>query len=273
MLEQTRYERRQRVLTEVEWDTASSERRYLDIVLIPLLDGERVAGTEIVYDDVTRQKRLQDDLQQYNRVVGAANEELQSSYEELETTNEELQSAVEELETTNEELQSTNEEMETMNEELQSIHEELEAANEALRERTSELNHLNAFLNAILSSLREGVVVVDKEFQVMAWNNHAQEMWGLRAEDVQGKNFLNLDIGLPVEALRPVVREVLAGSADSREVDLAAVNRRGKPIRVGITCSAFQDSDSDGRGAILILQEVRADEAHPDGKDGEGPEK
>ncbi len=267
-LEQMRYERRQRSLKDVEWESPSGERRYLDIVLVPLLDGERLLGVEILYYDVTRQRRLQDDLQQYNRVVGAANEELQSSYEELETTNEELQSAVEELETTNEELQSTNEEMETMNEELQAINEELGSANETLRERTSELNHVNAFLNSILASLREGVVVVDREFQIMAWNQHAQEMWGLRQEEVQGKNFLNLDIGLPLETLRPVVRDVLTGNLDNREIELEAVNRRGKSIRVGVSCSPFQEQDKAVQGAILILQELRVSEVAGDGKNG-----
>ena len=113
-----------------------------------------------------RARRLQDELEQANRQLETAYEELQSTNEELETTNEELQSTVEELETTNEELQSTNEELETMNEELQSH--QRRAADD---QRRAPGPHRRAgpgqrFLEAILTSLRAGVVVLDRELQV-----------------------------------------------------------------------------------------------------------
>src|SRR5262249_25137339 len=154
------------------------------------------------YTDVTAQKKLQEDLQQSNREVESAYEELQSTNEELETTNEELQSTVEELETTNEELQSTNEELETMNEELQSANEELQTMNDELRKGGDELNQANGSLESILTGLRSGVAVLDPELRVTVWNNQAEDLWGLRKEEVEGKHFLNLDIGLPVGELR-----------------------------------------------------------------------
>jgi two-component system CheB/CheR fusion protein len=104
----------------------------------------------------------------------------------LETTNEELQSSNEELETTNEELQSTNEELETMNEELQSTNAELETVNEELRQRTDEVNHANAFLQSVVASLRSGAVVVNQHLNVLVWNHRAEDLWGLRADEVKG---------------------------------------------------------------------------------------
>src|SRR5207245_2532165 len=107
--------------------------------------------------------------------------------------------------------QSTNEELETMNEELQSTNEELETTNTELRMRSDELNTANAFLGSILTGLEVGVVVVDPKLQVLAWNHRAEDMWGLRSDEVQGRHFMNLDIGLPVEKLLQPVRAVLAG--------------------------------------------------------------
>jgi two-component system CheB/CheR fusion protein len=127
-----------------------------------------------------------------------AHEKLQSANEELETTNEELQSTNEELETTNEELQSTNEELETMNEELQSTNEELQTINIELRERSEELIRANAFLNSILTGLRVGVVVVDRQLKVLEWNRRMEDMWGLRTNEVLGRSILDLDIGLQI---------------------------------------------------------------------------
>ena len=82
---------------------------------------------------------------------------MQSANEELETTNEELQSTVEELETTNEELQSTNEELETMNEELQSTNEELEPSTRSYASEHRDPGTTKSFLESVLTDLRVGV--------------------------------------------------------------------------------------------------------------------
>ena len=75
--------------------------------MLPLTQptGELV-GAKVVFRDITRFRRLQDELRRTHQELETAYEELQSTNEELETTNEELQSTVEELETTNEQLQS-----------------------------------------------------------------------------------------------------------------------------------------------------------------------
>src|SRR5262249_23095550 len=184
-----------------------------------------------------------------------AYEELQSSNEELETTNEELQSTNEELETTNEELQSTNEELETMNEELQSTNEELETTNTELRLRSDELNHANAFLASVLSGLEAGVIVVDPNFHVLAWNHRAEDMWGLRADEVQGRHLLNLDIGLPVEQLRQPIRNVLSQDGPQASLRLEAVNRRGKRMRCAVRVTPMRGSGAEIRGAIVLMEE------------------
>src|SRR5262249_55763200 len=157
--------------------------------------------------------------------------------EELETTNEELQSTVEELETTNEELQSTNEELETMNEELQSTNEELQTINEELRQRSDELNRANSFFESILAGVRSAVVVLNRELQVLAWNYRAEDLWGLRGDEVRGQNFLNLDFGLPLDGLRTAIRACVAGNNDHTEMIVQATNRRGRPVNCKVTLS------------------------------------
>jgi two-component system CheB/CheR fusion protein len=180
---------------------------------------------------------------------------LQSTNEELETTNEELQSTVEELETTNEELQSTNEELETMNEELQSTNDELQSINDQLQASTALLDDANVFLEAVLASLRAGVAVVDSELRVRAWNSRAEDLWGLRAAEVIGQHFLNLDIGLPTELLRPMIRQTLVETADVGELVVAAVNRRGRSIDVRVLASPLRSVDTTV-GVIMTMEDV-----------------
>jgi two-component system CheB/CheR fusion protein len=252
-IDQASTERRPLTLKEIEWPAAGGESRLLDIQVLPLLDeGSAVAGVRIAFSDVTRYRRLQEELSRHRQELETAYEELQSTNEELETTNEELQSTNEELETTNEELQSTNEELETMNEELQSTNEELETVNTELRERGEELNRLNASLESILTSLRSAVVVLDRELRVTVWSDKAEDLWGLRPAEIQGHHFLNLDIGLPVDQLRTPIRAALAG--ESQQVVLAARNRRGRDIECAVSCTPLAAKDAAVLGVILLME-------------------
>jgi two-component system, chemotaxis family, CheB/CheR fusion protein len=257
LIEQAHAERRTVTQSGVERRFAEGEPQYLDVIVAPLFeDGQKPLGAAITFLDITRSTRLQEELRRSHEEVQTASEELQSSNEELQTTNEELQSSNEELETTNEELQSTNEELETMNEELQSTNEELQTVNEELRTRSEELNHVNAFLASVLASLSSGAIVVNRNLDVIMWNPRAEDLWGLRADEVQGKGLLNLDIGLPMTELRTVIRPCLAGETDRQEVELEAVNRRGKKIRCRITCTPLLAASKKREGVILILEEV-----------------
>jgi two-component system, chemotaxis family, CheB/CheR fusion protein len=240
---------------------AGDTERILDIRIVPLLGDGMLVGTSISYTDVTTASELQRQLSNSRRELEQTYEELQSTVEELETTNEELQSTNEELETTNEELQSTNEELETMNEELQSTNEELETMNEELRHRTLELDDMNSFLETILSTVGVAVAVVDRNQVIQIWNGNARQLWGLTREEAEEQHLLGLDIGLPLEQLKPMLRTALAGDADRQEVVLDATNRRGKPFQCRVTLMPLGGRGEDGVPGALIMMEPIADGA------------
>jgi two-component system CheB/CheR fusion protein len=245
-------------LRDLEWDRPTNERLYLDVQLVPLVDAtSRLVGTAIIFNDVSRYRQLNTELEAANRQLETAYEELQSTNEELETTNEELQSTVEELETTNEELQSTNEELETMNEELQSMNDELQATNDELRERTSEISSLNIFMESILGSLGAAVIVVNRDMIVQVWNRQADDMWGLREEEAVGQHFLNLDSGLPTDKIKGLVREVIFDGRTNGEVVLHAVNRRGRSIQLRVAATPLMSGSDGPHGALLLMEPMR----------------
>jgi two-component system CheB/CheR fusion protein len=255
-LQQVTAEQRANWVREVEWNRPDS-KQWLDIQIVPLrdLDGTPV-GTSIYFNDVTDFRQLQRELDYAHRQLETAYEELQSTNEELETTNEELQSTVEELETTNEELQSTNEELETMNEELQAMNDELQSSNDELRSRTSEIGELNDFMRSILGGLEAGVVVVDPELKVQVWNVRMEELWGVRNDEAVGQFLLNLDIGLPVEELRPTLRQVISENGVDQPIQMVrAVNRRGRTVDVQITISPLRSGPDTEKtvGAIILM--------------------
>jgi two-component system CheB/CheR fusion protein len=253
-LDRVRKERRPLRLPEVERILGSGARTYLDIEIVPLLaDGGTVVGTQLSFSDVSTAHELQAELRKANAELQSTSEELQSTSEELETTNEELQSTVEELETTNEELQSTNEELETMNEELQSTNEELQAMNEELRQRGEELLDVSTFFGSILGSLHSGIAVLDRELVVRAWNPRMEDLWGVRADEAQGKPIAALDIGMPIDLLTSTIRTSLSTGEEGERV-LDCTTRRGKALRCKITVTPLKTDPR--KGVTLVIDEA-----------------
>ena len=243
---------------EVKRSLPGGEFQYLDVQVIPLKEnGHQPIGVSIIFQDVTEHKKIIEEYHRSRQELDTAYEELQSTNEELETTNEELQSTVEELQTTNEELQSTNEEMETMNEELQSTNEELETTNSELQQVTTEHNRLNTFLHSILTSIRLGVVVLNKDLKVQLWNNQAKELWGLLPDEVVGRPFLKLDIGLPVKKLKEPLQTFLQGPKNNLEILLKAVNRKGQAIECIIRIAPIIGPKKERQGLVLLMEEKK----------------
>jgi two-component system, chemotaxis family, CheB/CheR fusion protein len=243
---------------QVEWGKPGQER-ILEVEVSPIsTGGGPPMGAAITFADVTDYVRLASEHGKSKRELETAYEELQSTVEELETTNEELQSTNEELETTNEELQSANEELQTMNEELTSTNDELEAMNEEQRRHTEELDRLNLFLEGILGNLGVGVVVVDRERRVQLWNGNSEDLWGLRAEEVEGEDLLTLDIGLPVAELKQPLEDALSSAASSMNSDLVfeAINRRGRTFQCEVRVMPLVSGKQGLYGGIVLMREA-----------------
>ena len=256
LIDQAYTEHRTVTVTNVERRSPNGETQHFDVLVVPLYDNGTALGMSISFIDMTHHYESSAEIQHSKEALQTAFEELQSTHEELETTNEELQSTNEELETTNEELQSTNEELETMNEEIQSTNEELQTANEELRRRSDELDTANAFLESILAGLSSGVVVVNQDLKVLIWNRRAEDLWGLRSDEVEGQTFFNLDIGLPVQQLIGTVRSCLTSATGHEQVVVDATNRRGKAIKCRVTCTPRTGPRKETQGVILWMEEI-----------------
>ncbi|WP_438292634.1 CheR family methyltransferase [Streptomyces sp. HUAS TT7] len=258
LIDQSMHERRSLRVNRVE-RRVGEDIQYYDILIQPLAGPNGLhTATVISFTDVTVATQLKSEVKRVREDLETAYEELQSTNEELETTNEELQSSIEELETTDEELQSTNEELETTNEELQSGNEELETMNDEMRIRTEELDEVRAFLEAVLTSIAAGVVVLDSDLKVKSWNRGAVDLWGLRADEVLNEPFFSLDFGLPTEVLQPVVAECLTSHKRSGPIGVQSLSRIGRPITCDVFCSPF---DGHNGGVVLMMEESRNDES------------
>ena len=81
-------------------------------------------------------------------------------------------------------------------------------------------------------------------------------MWGLRADEVKGRSFVGLDIGLPVDRLDAPLRRVVFSVQDGYEtMEIQAVNRRGKAITAHVTCSPLRLQGGPTTGVIVLMEE------------------
>jgi two-component system, chemotaxis family, CheB/CheR fusion protein len=241
-------EQRSIELTDVVWHRApGAEPSVYDATVVPLYrNSDEPVGVGVSFLDVTKYRQLRDELER-------SNHDLEHAYEELQSLNEEL-------ETTNEELQSTNEELETTNEELQSTNDELQLINDVLRLRGEELDTSKAFAASTLRSLGSAVVVVDGDLRVYVWGPGAEDLWGLRADEAAGRPFADLDIGLPVADIVPLLKQALAGKQSRIEIVIQAVNRRGRPVRLRLECLVLRNEEGKRRGVIMVMNEAAEQE-------------
>jgi two-component system CheB/CheR fusion protein len=243
-------ERRPVSIPSVEIKRGDGTPGLYDIHAAPLIDDDgSLVGIVLNYVDITHASQLRSELERLGQ-------ELQSHKEELETTTEELQSTVEELETTNEELQSTNEELETLNEELESTNAELNSINTDLQLRTREVERLNTLLLAVTGNIEVGAAVLDGGMRVQLWNERAADLWGVRSDEVVGSSFFNLDIGLPAEQLRALIRAGAGGRPLHDELVVKATTRKGREIRCRVIAHAIGDGDRPA-GVVLVMEELK----------------
>jgi two-component system, chemotaxis family, CheB/CheR fusion protein len=149
-------------------------------------------------------------IQVLENELSLVREDMKSITEEQEAVNEELQSANEELLSGSEELQSLNEELETSKEEIQSTNEELTTLNQELFDRNDQLNLSRLYAESIVATVREPLIILDKNMIVKTANRSYYEKFKTTEEETEGKSFFDLENGQwSLPTLRAMLEKVL----------------------------------------------------------------
>lgn len=132
-------------------------------------------------------------VKQLETELASLREDMRSIVEAQEAANEELQSANEEIVSSNEELQSINEELETSKEEVESSNEELITINQELQLRNEQLSETQDYAEAVFSTIREALVILDKNLRVKTANFVFYKTFNLREEHTEGRLLYDLN--------------------------------------------------------------------------------
>jgi two-component system, chemotaxis family, CheB/CheR fusion protein len=217
-IEHVRKELRPAELRDVEWQRpGGAESAYYDLAIVPLFGSPGdLVGVGVSFTDVTRYRRVRDEL-------AHANTELERAYEELQSTNDELQ---------------------VINDELRGRSEELDQANSFL---SSVLRSLGSAVIVLNDDLQ---VQVWSPGAADLWGLRPEEAV---AKDLLSLD-IGLPAAQTGPMLRKVLADASAdgtGAASAHYV--TAVNRRGKTVELQIAASPMRTEQGKVSGVILVI--------------------
>lgn len=170
--------------------------------VVPEAGGKGVKSNSIAKD--RRIKKLEEEL-------AAARADMGSITHDQEAANEELQSANEEIVSSNEELQSLNEELETSKEEIESTNEELTTSNHELQARIQQVEELYTYYEAILSTVQEPMLILDKDMRIKSANKSFCKMFKVTEDESIGKSLFRLNSHQwNIPRLRELLEDIVA---------------------------------------------------------------
>ncbi len=171
------------------------------------------------------QKKLNDEahrrIEQLENEITLTREDMRAITEDQEIANEELQSANEELLSSSEELQSLNEELETSKEELQSTNEELIIINQEMLDKQEEINSSRKYAEAIIATIREPLVVMNKDLIIKSINTSFCKKFNITEDDAIGKLIYEIQNNLFENAqLRSLLEKILPKNTELNDYEI-----------------------------------------------------
>ncbi|NDP26488.1 MAG: response regulator [Flavobacterium sp.] len=209
---------------EMNRDLSDNTIQIVNIEVIPLiLEGEEpllivifTGQQQIESDDDPKKAQQKSSIAKDRRIkkleeeLTCARADMGSITHDQEAANEELQSANEEIVSSNEELQSLNEELETSKEEIESTNEELTTSNQELHARIQQVEELNNYNGAILSTVHEPVLVLDKDIKIKSANKSFYKTFQVTEAESIGKSLYKLgNSQWNIPGLRVLLEEIV----------------------------------------------------------------
>jgi two-component system, chemotaxis family, CheB/CheR fusion protein len=203
--------------------------------------------------DKVRIRQLEAELEQIRDDIRTVTESQEAAIEELQSANEELLSG-------SEELQTLNEELETSAEELQSNNEELISVNDELMDRQEQLTVARNYSEAIVSTIREPLIVLDATMRVKTANLAFYNYFGLLESETEGMSLFDLgykDWNKP--ELRRLLEELLPKHSVIENYEMEADFARVGKKRIVLNARRINNDKHADRLILLAISEIADD--------------
>ena len=246
---------------------SGSKQHYVNIEVVPITEANGFHYLVIFENSISPKKRLrgsddgnlsqgQEDprdlhIKQLENELMQVREDMRTITEMQETANEELLSTNQELLSSSEELQSLNEELETSKEELQSTNEEITIVNKELVDRNDQLNISRKYSEAILSTIRDPLLVLNNQLHVLRATEGFYQKFKVSEKETEGEYIYELGDGQwDIPALRKLLTDVLHDKKTFKDFEV----KHRFPIigRKTVCLNARQIESVTGENLVLL---------------------
>jgi PAS domain S-box-containing protein len=195
-------------------------------------------------DDVGRRDV---EKERYLKEIEEKNTESLIANEALKKTNEELEVAYEETQSQTEELHAINEELKLLNEDLDRKNAELKKANSVITREEEEIKRAKDKLRLIYDSIRDYVLLVDYDYNIVEANTQFLERFRLTEPELRGRKIYSL-LGMDAVGRNcPIKRAIETRKAADAEMQTAD----GRVL----TCHAFPfiaDGEEPAKAVVYV---------------------
>jgi PAS domain S-box-containing protein len=111
------------------------------------------------------------------------------------------------------------------------------------------------FFQAILDSISEGVMTLDKDWRIASWNRAAEKITGFRKEEVLGQQCMKLFRTALCREHCPVDRALSCGHP-YQDVEVAIRNKRNQVVQLLVNAAPLYDAQGHVIGGLETFRDV-----------------
>ena len=131
-----------------------------------------------------------------------------------------------------------------------------------LRERahvtslTAEANDRERYIRGVVEGLREGLIALDREGHIVAWNRAMEQWCGVGGDELVGRALHDINPHFKNEAVAEPLRQLLRGDIDEFKLDAVAHETlRGEHVAWNIRGGLIRHG-AQPAGAVLLIEDI-----------------
>jgi two-component system, NtrC family, nitrogen regulation sensor histidine kinase NtrY len=122
-----------------------------------------------------------------------------------------------------------------------------------LKQITLELERRGKVVQTLLANIAAGVVSVDPAGNITTWNKAAEQMLGLKSEQVLAKNYREVLQPEPLRVVAEIIDSVEDREKIEREIKIA---QHEQQLTAVVTAATLRDDDGSALGVMVFLEDI-----------------
>lgn len=142
-----------------------------------------------------------------------------------------------------------------MTEDLKQSKLRLEDAYISLKDSSAEIEQRRAYMETVLENVATGVISIDKNGDITTFNRAAENILGIRKDDIRGRGFQEILSRIPPDVARDIIKKIKGGggSIENEEIQFNMNNRN---IILRIKMTTLYDGDRHFLGNVIVFDDL-----------------